>query len=82
MVYHSASPSPIGEPVKTTRISVLLALLLCFGAQGIAQSNAKPDYKSQHKSAQKYQKSIQKQRKKQLKQEAKASRRIRKQHQQ
>ena len=76
-----AKPSGFtGEPVKTTRVTLLL-LALGLSTCGLAQSNAAPDYKHQHKSAEKYQKSLMKQRRKQEKQQAKVAKEYRKKHQ-
>ena len=61
-----------GEPVKTTRVFLLLlAVLFCL--PGLAQSNAHPDYAHQHKDAEKYQKHLMKERNKQAKERAKAA---------
>lgn len=74
-------PTHIGEPVKTTRVCLLLlSLILCLPTLAFAQSNAKPDYKHQHKSAQKYQKSILKQQRKQQKTDEKRAKAYRRQH--
>jgi hypothetical protein len=77
----------IGEPVKTTRVYLLLfALSLCLSSSGLAgQSNAPHDYSHQRKSAEKYQKhqikEQQKQQKAKVKAQEKEAKAYRKQHQ-
>lgn len=73
----------IGEPVKTTRIYVLLlALFVCLCPSGVVgQSHGSQDAYHQRKNAEKYQKHIMKLRRKQEKKQAKAAKAYRKQHQ-
>lgn len=82
MYYSGKLLSPTGEPVKTTRVClVLLAACFCLPSVGPAQSNAKPDYYHQHKDAKNYQKNLLKQRRKQEKAQEKKQKASLKQHQ-
>jgi hypothetical protein len=78
-VYYSAKDSLIGEPVKTTRVFLLL-LAVFFCLPGLAQSNAHPDYAHQHRDAEKYQKRLIKERRRQEKEQAKVAKANRDRH--